>query len=181
MAALPPRPRLFFFGPKEEDMRVGARNRLIAWSGTAVPYKPGKNDLLTATRRVDAVFAAAGVLAIAGEGRIHVGEAAILPLSDGPAYFALRAGVPLVPLAINGTSWLAFRKTVRIRVGEPIATEGRPTTESVAALTRRLQEAMEALVAGVGEPRRPGPVGRWVTERFNDWGEGGRPELPVGG
>ena len=52
MATLPFRPRLSFFGPKEEDMAVGGRNRLMTWTGTAIPYKPGKNDLLEATRRV---------------------------------------------------------------------------------------------------------------------------------
>jgi 1-acyl-sn-glycerol-3-phosphate acyltransferase len=180
MAALPLRPRLFFFGPKEEDMRVGGRNRLIAWTGTAVPYKPGKNDLLGATRRVEAVFDAGGVLAIAGEGGIHVGESAIQPLSAGPAYFALRARVPLVPLAITGTSWVAFRRSVRLRVGDSIEPSGRPTAESVAALTRRLHASMEALVADATEPPRPGRVGRWVSDLFNDWGDGGRPELPAG-
>ena len=56
MAVLPFRPRLWFFGPKEEDMRVGGRNRVMHWTGTAIPYKPGKNDLLEATRRVAAVI-----------------------------------------------------------------------------------------------------------------------------
>ena len=52
MAVLPLRPRLWFFGPKEEDMAVGGRNRIMSWTGTTIPYKPGKNDLLEATRRV---------------------------------------------------------------------------------------------------------------------------------
>ncbi|MGK2852338.1 MAG: lysophospholipid acyltransferase family protein, partial [Candidatus Limnocylindrales bacterium] len=64
MATLPYRPRLSFFGPKEEDMGVGGRNRLMAWTGATIPYKPGKNDLLIATRRVGAVIAAGGVVAI---------------------------------------------------------------------------------------------------------------------
>jgi hypothetical protein len=71
MPVLPLRPRLFFFGPKEEDMTAGGRNRLIHWSGMTVPFTPGKQDLLRTTRRVAAVFASGGVLAIAGEGRIH--------------------------------------------------------------------------------------------------------------
>ena len=97
MAVLPLRPRLWFFGPKEEDMAVGGRNRIMSWTGTTIPYKPGKNDLLEATRRVAAVIASGGVVAIAGEGRIHVRESDLLPLSEGAAYFAMRSGVPLVP------------------------------------------------------------------------------------
>ena len=97
MAVLPFRPRLYFFGPKEEDMAVGGRNRLMSWTRTSVAYRPGKSDLLDATRRVGAVIAAGGVLAIAGEGRIHASEREITSLNVGPAYFALRSGVPLCP------------------------------------------------------------------------------------
>ena len=49
LATLPGRPRLFFFGPKEEDMAAGGRNRLMTWTGTAIPYKPAKTDLREAT------------------------------------------------------------------------------------------------------------------------------------
>ena len=110
MAVLPFRPRLWFFGPKEEDMRVGGRNRVMHWTGTAIPYKPGKNDLLEATRRVAAVIDTGSVVAIAGEGRIHVRESELLPLSEGAAYFALRSRVPLVPVAIHGTSRAQVRR-----------------------------------------------------------------------
>lgn len=174
MAILPFRPRLWFFGPKEEDMRVGGRNRLMSWTGTAIPYKPGKNDLLDATRRVGAVIATGSVVAIAGEGRIHVRESDLLPVSEGAAYFALRSGVPLVPVAINGTSWLRFGGRVRVRVGEPIAIAGRPTREAVADATTKLWAALHELVADAPDLPEPGPVGRWLSERFNDWPEGSR-------
>ena len=49
-------------------MGVGGRNRLMTWTGMAVPYKPGKNDLLDTTRRVQAVLDAGWSLASSGRG-----------------------------------------------------------------------------------------------------------------
>jgi 1-acyl-sn-glycerol-3-phosphate acyltransferase len=174
MATLPLRPRLSFFGPREEDMRAGGRNRLMLWTGSAIPYKPGKNDLLEATRRVGAVIADGGVVAIAGEGRIGAIEDRLLPLNDGPAYFALRSRVPLVPIALNGTSWLHFGGRVRVQIGEPIVGEGRPDRAAVEAMTATLAARLEAMLHGAPEPQRTGRLAGWLTERFNDWPEGSR-------
>jgi 1-acyl-sn-glycerol-3-phosphate acyltransferase len=174
MDVLPIRPRLFFFGPREEDMGRGLRNRLMVWSGAAIPYKPGKNDLLEATRRTSAVFRAGGVLAIAGEGRIHARDDELLPLNEGAAYFALRSGVPLVPVAIRGTSWLRFGRRIEVSVGEPLLPAGRPTRESVETMTEAAWQALHALVADAPTLGRPGRFGQWLTELFNDWPEGSR-------
>jgi 1-acyl-sn-glycerol-3-phosphate acyltransferase len=174
MATLPLRPRLSFFGPREEDMRAGGRNRLMLWTGSAIPYKPGKNDLLEATRRVGAVIADGGIVAIAGEGRIGAIEDRLLPLNDGPAYFALRSRVPLVPIAINGTSWLRFGARVRVRIGEPIVGAGRPDRAAVEAMTATLGARLGEMLDGAPEPKRTGRLAGWVTERFNDWPEGSR-------
>jgi 1-acyl-sn-glycerol-3-phosphate acyltransferase len=172
MTALPLRPRLYFFGPKEEDMTVGGRNRLMHWTGTAVAFKPDKNDLLETTRRVAAVLESGGVLAIAGEGRIHARERDILPLESGPAYFALRSEVPLIPVAITGNSWLHFRGRIRVHVGEPFVAQGKATQEAIAELTAQLDATLRAMVRDVpdGVPSR-GVFGRF-TELFNDWGSG---------
>lgn len=176
LAGLPTHRRLYVFGPREEDMRRGARNRLIAWVGNAVPFHPSKDDLLAVTRRVQAVFAAGGVLAVSPEGRIHSGERVLLPFDEGAAYFAFRSRVPIVPVALNGTSWLCFGRRIRIRIGAPILPRGRATRESVASCTLAAWQALHELVQGYPDPAPPGPVGRWVTELFNDWPEGSRPE-----
>jgi 1-acyl-sn-glycerol-3-phosphate acyltransferase len=174
MATMPLRPRLHFFGPREEDMRAGGRNRLMLWTGSAIPYKPGKNDLLEATRKVSAVIADGGVVAIAGEGRIGAIEGRLLPLNDGPAYFALRSRVPLVPIAIMGSSWLRFGARVRVQVGEPIGGEGRPDRAAVAAMTATLTARLQGMLDGAQEPDRSGRVAAWMTDRFNEWPEGSR-------
>jgi 1-acyl-sn-glycerol-3-phosphate acyltransferase len=180
LAALPAAPKYAMFGPKEEDMTKGARNRLISWAGFGIPYRPAKTDMLETTRRVTRILEDGWVIVIAGEGRIHRGERELLPLADGTAYFALRAGVPVIPLAINGTSWLGVGRRIRIRVGEPIVPEGRPTKEAVESLTRRTAEALRSMTADFPDPPEPGPFGRWLTEVFNDWPEGTRPALGEG-
>jgi 1-acyl-sn-glycerol-3-phosphate acyltransferase len=185
LAALPASPRTHFFGPAQEDMRTGLRNRVMRWMGTAVPYQPGKRGLAAAMRRVEALLAAGERLAIAGEGRIHSGEAVILPLEKGPAYMALRFGVPIVPVAVNGTSWLALRRRVRVRFGQPIdppAVERVDlATEAVETMTEAVRTALLGMVSDFPDPPRSRWLGGWLTELFNDWPEGSRPTVPPRG
>ncbi len=124
VAFWPERPPLFIFGPREEDMAVGWRNRLIGWSEMGVPFKPHRSDLLDTTRRAVGVLKAGNVLIIAGEGRLSDREGEIVPLYDGPAYFALRAKVPVLPVAVIGTRWLRFGGTVTLRAGMLLPIDG---------------------------------------------------------
>ena len=181
VAALPARPDLVFFGPKEEDMSVGFINRLITWAGRGIPFNPAQTDLLATTRSVQAALDAGVRVAIAPEGRIHAGERALLPLNEGVAFFALRARVPVVPVGITGLGWVRLGRTVRVRVGEPIIPAGPPARLAIRSLTAEIAYAMRALVADGRDEAPPGPVGRWLTEIFNDWPAGARPEpLPQG-
>jgi 1-acyl-sn-glycerol-3-phosphate acyltransferase len=174
IAVMPTKPRLYMYGPKQADIRSGGRNRFMWWTGIPIPFSPNKDDMLTSVKRAQAVFDSGGVLAIAAEGAIHVHEGDLLPFEEGAAYLALRAGVPIVPLAITGTSWAHFRGRVVVRLGEPIQTEGRPTREAVARYTARTWHALRAMVANDRALPPPGPIGRWLTDLFNDWGPGGR-------
>ena len=166
----PEPPWLYIFGPKEEDMGTGWKNRLISWSRMAVPFKPSKSDLLETTRRAVAVLKRGDVLAIAGEGRLSDREGAIVPLQEGAAFFALRARVPIVPLAIIGTRWLHFGKRVTMSVGQPLSVEGlKSDRQGLAQMTSRITAAMDALLDGdLPDEIPPGPFGRWITDAFND-------------
>ncbi|MCU0477699.1 MAG: 1-acyl-sn-glycerol-3-phosphate acyltransferase [Chloroflexi bacterium] len=177
VAALPARPDVMFFGPREADMGVGRKNRLIRWSQRGVPFRPDKKGLLAVARRVHAVFERGDRLAIAPEGRIHAGERVVLPLDEGVAFFALRAGVPIVPIGITGVGWLRFGGTVRVRVGQPIPASGRPTKENVTAMTTATRRALLDLVRDGRDREPPGRFGRWLTEVFQDWPEGARPPI----
>jgi 1-acyl-sn-glycerol-3-phosphate acyltransferase len=156
---------LFIFGPKEEDMSTGFRNALIRWSHMAVPFRPSKTDLIDTTRRATSVLKAGYVLALAGEGRLSDREGAIVPLEQGAAFFALRAGVPIVPMAIIGARWLRFGGTITMRVGPAIELHGRRADrDGIASLTAETQSAIEQLLVGVKEVPPPGRFGRWMTD-----------------
>ena len=173
-ATFPKEPRLYFYGPKQEDLRQGGRNRFMWWTGIPVPFSPLKDDLLTSVRWVQAVFDSGGSLAIAPEGSIHVHEGDLLRFEDGAAYLALRAGVPIVPVAITGISAAHFRGRILVRIGEPIHVEGRPSKRNIDHYSAVAWHAIRAMVDDDRDLPRPGRFGRWITDLFNDWGDGGR-------
>lgn len=174
LATFPSHPRLHFYGPKEENLLVGGRNRFMWWTTIPVPFSPHKDDLLTSVRRAQAVFDSGAALAISAEGSIHVHEGDLLPFEEGAAYLALRAGVPIVPVAITGTSWAHFRGRVTVRIGEPIPTGPRPTRQVVAHYTALTWHRLRAMVDGDPDLPVPGRLERHLTDMFNDWGPGGR-------
>lgn len=174
LAIFPDRPRIHFYGPKEANLKDGARNKFMWWTSVIVPFSPLKDDLLTSVKWAQAVFDTGNVLAISGEGTIHVHEGDLLPFQEGAAYLALRGGVPIVPVGITGTSWARFRGTVKVRVGEPIPTGERPTRQAIANLTARAWHAVKDLVADDHDREPPWRFERWLTDLVNDWGPGGR-------
>src|SRR3989304_3362608 len=68
VALLPSPRRIYFFGPREANMRVGWKNRLMAWVGNDVPFKPDRSRMLETARRVREGLSAGYALAIAGGG-----------------------------------------------------------------------------------------------------------------
>jgi 1-acyl-sn-glycerol-3-phosphate acyltransferase len=80
----------------------------------------------------------------------------ILPFKKGPFVLAIRAGVPIVPVAIDGSGacipkgTLHFRPgTVRVKLGEPIPTAGL-TDADRDALVRRVRDSLIALHESIG-------------------------------
>jgi 1-acyl-sn-glycerol-3-phosphate acyltransferase len=167
LAAVPLAPRVTWFGPKEADFSRGVRNRVMAFFGGVIPYNPAKTTLTSAVRAVRRVFAAGGVLGIFAEGRVGFRETELLPFEDGAVAFAAAAGVPIVPCAIVGSTYLWFRSRVEIRFGEPIPTSETRGREARAELDARVRSAMAALLPE-REPRLPlrrplRPVGDLLT------------------
>jgi 1-acyl-sn-glycerol-3-phosphate acyltransferase len=154
LAALPETPRVTWFGPKEADFSRGFKNRLMAIYGGVIPYNPEKTTLTSAVRAVRRVFAAGGVLGIFAEGTVGFRESALLPFEEGAVAFAAASGVPIVPCAIVGSTFLWFRKRVLFRYGDPIPTADAKGREARDELDAVVREAMRALLPE-HEPRLP--------------------------
>jgi 1-acyl-sn-glycerol-3-phosphate acyltransferase len=154
LAAIPETPRVTWFGPKEADFSHGFRNRVMAFVGGVIPYNPEKTTLTSAVRAVRRVFAAGGVLGIFAEGTVGFRETELLPFEEGAVAFAAASGVPIVPCAIVGSTFMWFRKRVVFRYGEPIPTAGTRGREARDELDRTVRAAMEALLPQT-EPRLP--------------------------
>jgi 1-acyl-sn-glycerol-3-phosphate acyltransferase len=85
---------------------------------------------------------------------------ALLPFKRGPFLMALKAQVPVVPVAVTGGT-ASMRKgslivrptTVSVRIGQPIDTRGM-TLDDRAALADRVRSEVEALLASAITARR---------------------------
>lgn len=160
---------LYIFGPREADFSVGVRNYLIRQTGRGVPFQPDGADALDATRRSLAVLRAGHALAVAGEGRLSDHEGEPLPFEPGVGHFAMLAKVPIVPLSIDGTRWVRFGSTVRLRIGTPIdPADFRGGRAAAAAMSDAAHAAVTEGLAGVTDRPRPGPFGAWLSDLFND-------------
>jgi len=157
LAATPEQPRITWFGPREADFSRGFRNRLMAFYGGVIPYNPEKTTLTSAVRAVRQVFAAGGVLGIFAEGTVGFRETDLLPFEDGAVAFAAGSGVPIVPCAIVGSTFMWFRKRVVFRYGDPIPTDQARGREARAVLDERVREAMREWLEDHGIDTRTAP------------------------
>ncbi len=97
-------------------------------------------------RSVQAVFQNDDSLLLFPEGKLGTEEGKLLPLKRGTATYALRSGVPIVPIALIGTQDLYFRKTLTLRFGEPLEFPPAKRPKS-----RQVQAVIEAIERRLGQ------------------------------
>jgi hypothetical protein len=68
-----------------------------------------------------------------------------------------------------GSRWIHLGSRVRIRIGEAVHPGGYPRDKAgAAAMTSEVEARLQALLEGVVDRDPPGPLGRTISEAFND-------------
>jgi 1-acyl-sn-glycerol-3-phosphate acyltransferase len=154
-----PIPRVTHFMAKAELFQVPLLGGFIRFMG-AFPVRRGESDR-EALRTAERLLAEGEMVAIFPEGHRSEGRA-LIEAHTGVALIAMRAGVPVVPVAIWGSEqtlrrWRYFfaRPTVNIRYGAPIRLEAAGAKRTSADIKRCTDEIMGS-IAGMLPPRYRG-------------------------
>jgi 1-acyl-sn-glycerol-3-phosphate acyltransferase len=149
----PEAPVIYTMAKRETVFNRAWKRRLLSQLGV-FPISPEKGQLdEVGLRTVYQVLDRGGVVLMFPEGRYSRGRA-IRPLKTGIGYFALQAGVPVCPVAVNGTDALRPFRRVEVSIAPPI----RPDPPAWWELSRRVEAVVEnvrgALTRALSRRRR---------------------------
>lgn len=138
----PVEPRLHFLA----DPTILVTRKLQWWlvrtTGGFVPVVRERRGDQALFHHVDRALAVGGAVAIFPEGNYGPNEGELLPFHKGFAHFAIKAGVPVIPVALSGTKDLWFRKRIRVVIGKPLPTSGQDPSALTDLAFQRIQEVL---------------------------------------
>jgi len=145
-------PLRFRFLAKSELFRIPFMGTHLRQAGhISVPLEDPRGAVKTLTQAAEAIRARGISLLIFPEGgRSEDGN--IQPFKEGAAYIAIKAQVPLVPIALIGTREVlpmhgkVFRPgLVRLKIGDPIPTKGLALKDREALTNEAYRQVVEML------------------------------------
>ena len=136
----PERPLTYTMARRETVFNRAWKRGLLPSLGV-FPISPNRGELdEQGLRTVYEVLDRGGVMLMFPEGRYSRGRA-LRPLKNGIAYFALQAGVPIVPVAVRGTDALWPFRRIEVSIGRPIM----PDLPAWWELNRRVSSLVESV------------------------------------
>ena len=141
---MPVEPRLHFLADPTLLVTRKFQWWLVRTTGGYVPVIRERHGDQTLFHHVDHALEVGGAVAIFPEGRYGTTEGVLFPFHKGFAHFAIKAGVPVVPVALSGTQDLWFRKTIKVVIGKPIPSAGQDPTALTDLAYARMKEIMPA-------------------------------------
>lgn len=158
----PLEPRLHFLADPTLLVTRKVQWWIIRTTGGYVPVVRERHGDTTLFHHVDHCLEIGGAVAIFPEGNYGPKEGELMPFKKGFAHFAVKAKVPVVPVALSGTKDLWFRKRIRVVIGKPLSPDG----HDPASLTEAAVEAIRELMPPYSEPSGPKLLRRQLTHLF---------------
>jgi len=158
----PVEPRLHFLADPTILVTRKFQWWIIRTTGGYVPVVRERHGDQALFHHVDRCLELGGAIAIFPEGNYGPKEGELLPFKKGFAHFAIKAKVPVVPVAISGTKDLWFRKEIRVVVGKRLLPEG----QDPASLTEAAFKEITELMPPYSEPPGRKPLRRQLTHLF---------------
>lgn len=145
---MPVQPRLHFLA----DPTILVTRKFQWWivrrTGGYVPVVRERHGDQVLFHHVDHALEIGGAVALFPEANYGPKEGELMPFHKGFAHFAIKAGVPVVPVALSGTKDLWLRKRITVVIGKPLTTAGKDPT----ALTDEAFAVMKSLLPPYTEP-----------------------------
>ena len=152
----PAEPRLHFLADPTILVTRKFQWWLIRTTGGYVPVVRERKGDPALFHHVERCLEVGGAIAIFPEANYGPKEGELLPFKKGFAHFAIKAGVPVVPVALSGTKDLWFRKPIRVGIGKPIVPAGHDPESLTEAGFERVKELL---------PEYKEPPGRKLLRR----------------
>jgi 1-acyl-sn-glycerol-3-phosphate acyltransferase len=152
----PIEPRLHFLADPTLLVTRKVQWWIIRTTGGYVPVVRERHGDKALFHHVDRCLEVGGAVVIFPEGNYGPKEGELMPFKKGFAHFAVKANVPVVPVALSGTQDLWFRKRIRVVIGKPLSPDGRDPTALTEAAFQRVKELM---------PPYSEPTGRRFLQR----------------
>lgn len=145
-------PVVYTMAKRETVFNRGWKRWLLPKIGV-FPISPNKGELdEQGLRSVYQVLDRGGIVLMFPEGRYSRGRA-LRPLKNGIGYFALQAGVPVVPVGVSGTDRLVPFRRIEVSIGLPVM----PDLPAWWELSRRVSTVVEnvrvAIATALGRRR----------------------------
>jgi len=146
---MPVEPRLHFLADPTILVTRKFQWWLVRTTGGYVSVVRERHGDRALFRHVDRALELGGAVAIFPEADYGPREGELLPFHKGFAHFAIKAGVPVIPVVLSGTKDLWLRKRIRVVIGKALPTAGKDP----AVLTELAFETMKKMLPSYSEPR----------------------------
>ena len=120
---------------------------------------------MAASKQVLQGFDAGLSLLIFPEGDAYPQEGRIQPFYNGVAYFALKKGLPIVPVGLCGTADLYYRKQIFVHIGMPIEIPRSPQYDKkqVEDTLKIIEDSIRRSIDGYRDPDVTSKPLHWLT------------------